>query len=112
MTIVSSTAWRYVDVSAIAVTGHARPAASSSGASALRAARVFRSFSRRLCGGHALGELKQIEGFAPNAEVEVDEHDRDLEHRNRERADEHCNRLRYRQRDVLGYDNAQQATGQ
>src|SRR5713101_637215 len=112
MAIVSSTAWRYVDVSAIAVTGHARPAASSNGASALKAARVFRAFSRRLCGGHALGELKEIEGFAPNPEVEVDEHDCDLEHGNRERADEHRNSLRNRQRDVLGYDDAQQATGQ
>src|SRR5216684_4665496 len=111
MVMVSWTACRYVDASAIAVTGHARPAATSNGANALRAVRVFRSLSRRLSCSHALGELEQIEGLAPDAEVEVDEHDCDLDQRSYECVNNLRRPLRYGERHVTGHQDPDQIVG-
>ena len=111
MVMVSWTACRYVDASATAVTGHARPAATRNGASALRAARVFSSVSRGLSCRNALGELEQIEGFAPHAEVEVDENDCDLHQRGDERLKNHRRPLRNGERQVAGHKDPDQVVG-
>src|ERR1700730_8995678 len=100
--MVSCTACRYVDESAIAVTGHARLATTSNGAKAFRAARIFMSPSRRLGCGHALRELEQVEGFPPDTEVEVDQHDCDLDQRSDECLNDLRRPLRNGERHVTG----------
>src|SRR5258708_10834770 len=106
MVSASSTACRYVGVgagSAVTVTGQANPRASSSGASALMATRAFSWISRRLCRRHMLRELKQIEGFAPHAEVEIDEHDADLYDGIHQPANHHTATLRNTNHQIAQY---------